>query len=238
MSNIILISLDCLLDTRIGTVSKINKDIANKLINSETYHIRDQDLFDGIDKELFRKLYKERDEETLTLSLMTNMIPLLKHLVFNIKKQSIVMPFNSNGEIVINTYPYKLSIGVIETICKAMSVWMQGIAPITYVNYSPKELTPAFCKNNYALMIMYDYDEWLEVNSELFLRTQIPDITLFAPSLYFVNKPTKEELNKLNLKNINPLQAIETLAKGIVSLELIDISFFSIINEKYKNIKL
>ena len=232
----ILVSLDCLLDTRLATVSKINLDIANKLLDGDDYHTRDQDVFVGIDKEYFKEVYKNRDIETLKKSSLTNIVPLLRHLVSKLKEQSIVRPFHDGGNIVVNMYPYKLTIDEQDEICAAIAVWMQGLAPVSLVNLSPTDLNPIYCKNNYALMIMYDYEEWLEVNAKLFLKTQIPEITMFVPAIYFVNKPTKEELDKMLRESMHPMKAIKTLAMGIISLEIIDVVFFSVLNKKYKDI--
>ena len=127
----ILVSLDCLLDTRLATVSKINLDIANKLLDGDDYHTRDQDVFVGIDKEYFKEVYKNRDIETLKKSSLTNIVPLLRHLVSKLKEQSIVRPFHDGGNIVVNMYPYKLTIDEQDEICAAIAVWMQGLAPVS-----------------------------------------------------------------------------------------------------------
>ena len=37
---------------------------------------------------------------------------------------------------------------------------------------------------------------------------------------------------------MHPMKAIKTLAKGIISLELIDSVFYSVINKKYEDLKL
>ena len=87
-------------------------------------------------------------------------------------------------------------------------------------------------------MVMYDYGEWLETNADLFLKTQIPDVSMFVPAIYFINKPSKEELDRMLRESMHPMKAIKTLAKGIISLELIDSVFYSVINKKYEDLKL
>ena len=235
--NNILISLDCLLDTRLGTLSRIDSAIVNLLLDDPSYHTRDQDVFTGVDREVYKTMYRKRDDVTLQHSMLTNIIPLLKHLVGKLKEQSVVRPFHDGGHLIINVYPYVLSKEIEETIGKALAVWMHGLASVSIVRYSPKELTPLHCKGSYSLMIMYDYEEWLEINAELFLRTQIPEVTLFVPAIYFTNKPTDEELKTLNGGKISPMKALELLAKGIVGLEIIDVMWFSILNKKYSGIK-
>lgn len=234
----ILVSLDSLLDTRLSTVALINKDIANNLLLSDDYYTRDEDVFEGIDKDVYRKLYADRNIVTLQNSLLTNMVPLLRHLVGKLKEQSIVRPFHDGARLAINTHPYKLTIEEQNEIGKAIAVWMHGIAPVNIVNLNNSELTPIHCKNNYSLMVMYDYGEWLETNADLFLKTQIPDVSMFVPAIYFINKPSKEELDRMLRESMHPMKAIKTLAKGIISLELIDSVFYSVINKKYEDLKL
>ena len=234
----ILVSLDCLLDTRLGTIAKIDKTIVERMLLTEDYHTRDTDIFEGVDRELYKDLYKNRDIETLENSLLTNIIPLLRHLALKLKEQSVTRPYGDGAKIVVNLYPYKLPKEIQIEIGKAIAVWLKGIAPVSFINMAPTSLTPYYCKNTFALMIMYDYEEWLEGNAGLFMKTQLTDVSMFVPAIYFNEKPSPAELEKFERETMHPFAAIEMLAKTMVGLEVIDVAFFSIFSEKFKDIKL
>ena len=225
------VSLDSLIDTRLGTISKIDKDLVSKILLDGKYHTRDEDVFEGIDKEVYNDLYKKRDVLTLANSLLTNMMPLLRHLIGKLNEQAIVSPYHEGGKVVVNLYPYKLTKEEQNEMGNAITAWIHDLAPVSFINYSPTELTPIYCKNTFSLMVMYDYQDWLEGNSELFLSTQMPEITMFVPAIYFVNKPSEEELERITRESMSPLNAIQTLAKGIIDLMLIDVTYFSIVSK-------
>jgi len=234
----ILVSLDCILDTRLGTLAKIDPNKVDEILLTEDYHTRDTDVFEGIDNELYKKLYKSRDTNTLANSMITNIMPLLRHLVSKLNEQAVVRPYSDGAKIIVNLYPYKLKKEEQIEIGKAVASWMQGMAPVSLINMSPTQLSPYYCKNTFALMLMYDYEEWLEGNAELFYKTQMPEISMFVPAIYFNDKPSDVELAKMQNESMSPFQAMESLAKTIIDLTLIDVAFFSIFSEKFKDIQL
>jgi len=228
----ILVSMDSLLDTRLGTIARIDTNVVNKLLLDGEYHTRDIDEFSGVDMETYRELYKNRNVETLANSILTNMMSLLRTMVLKLQEQSETTPVQKKINIVVNLYPYELNGEERTAVGAAILTHLPDTVKIEFVSISPRELTPIYCKNNFTVMIMYNYEEWLEVNAELFLVTQIPEITLFIPAIYFVKKPTPNELEKMIKESVHPMKALKTLAMGIITLEIIDISFYSIINEK------
>ncbi|EKD22610.1 MAG: hypothetical protein ACD_84C00038G0007 [uncultured bacterium] len=230
----IYVELDVLLDTRMGTLKRINSDLADKIALSETYHSREHDVFDGIDPTQFKEVYQNRDVLTLSMSLLTNAIPLIRHLISQLGEQAIARPFHDGGEVFLNYYPYQLSREDVDEIQKAMTIWMQGIAPVTLINIPPNNLTPSYCKENYSLMLMYEYASWIDMHAEEFAKVQIPDVTLFVPAIYFEKKPTEEELKGMVKESMHPMQAIEFLASTIIGLKLIDVMHFSILSKDQK----
>ena len=57
----VIIEIDCLLDTRLGTLAKFNPDLANAILTDtdNLYHERKTDDFPGISRETFYSLYHE-----------------------------------------------------------------------------------------------------------------------------------------------------------------------------------
>ena len=228
----IYIDLDALLDTRLGTLSLINKGIADKVLLSGNYHSRDEDVFEGIDKEVFKLAYSKRNTFTLANSMLTNIMAVVRKLVSGIKEQAIIRPFAEGAEVVINCFPYELSEDENIMIGKAVNSWLQDTAVIKIINCDKKEITPEHCKSNYSVLIMYDYGDWVNIHADAFARTQIPDILLLAPKIYFEKKPSEAELAEAIKDAMHPMKATEFLVSTVVELKLIDIKNFSIISDK------
>ena len=107
----VIIEIDCLLDTRLGTLAKFNPDLANAILTDteNLYHERKTDDFPGISRETFYSLYHDRDIETMFNSRPTNIIKFLiknhLELATNLRSQA------KNETLVyqINVFPYLLT---------------------------------------------------------------------------------------------------------------------------------
>lgn len=224
----IYVDLDSLLDTRIGTISKISDEAAlNVLLND--YHSREIDVFKDIDMGLYKELYAKRDIETLKRSYCTSMVKVIKDIAIGLNEQAIMRPFHEGAKITVNYYPYNLNSDEIEEFRKVITMWINGVSDVELITISTKDLTPLLCRNTYALLIMYDYDNWLNTHATSFAKTLMPETTLLGPALYFNKKPTEDELANAIKKHSHPFRATETLASALIGLELIDVKHFSIV---------
>lgn len=230
----IYIEYDALIDTRLGTLARINSDVAKSVLESGTYHTRLNNEFPGIDKTEFAEMYQKRDVDTLKMSIVTNAIRLLVDLVGTLAEQAIATPYHGGSKIVVNTYPYKLSAEEKDTIGLAIRGWIGNLAPVELVHIATKDLTPRYCKDTYTLMIVYDHQEWMTTHAQAFIETRLPEVTMYVPALYFENTPTTEELEKLYKEAAHPMIALEMLASPIIQLKVIDVSFFSILTSNKK----
>lgn len=228
----IYVPLDVLLDTRLGTLARIDDVAAANVIESGTYQTRQNDEFAGFDKVVFDQQYKDRDVETLKLSMVTEAIQFLRQLVAVLTEQAIVRPFHEGAKIVVNIYPYTLSQEEQVDIGRAIEAWMQGMAPVELVAIPTKDLTPAYCKDMYSLMMVYDYEEWLNVHAEAFVHTRLSEVTMYVPALYKVHTPSAEELERTVKEAAHPMRALELLASPLIDLKFIDVKFFSILTKK------
>lgn len=228
----VYVELDALLDTRLATLARMGEDVASKVLESGYLTRKSDDFsFAGVDKETYRTLYETRDENTLALSTVTNAIQLLKRLTSLLTEQAIVRPFHDGGKIVVNTFPYSdLTSEERDTLGKAIAAWTRNSAPIELVHIHPKDLTPQHCKNSYSAMIVYEYEDWLNMHTAAFEQCLLSDVTMFAPAIYFAGfVPTAEELEKITREADDPFRAMERLASPLINLQLIDVSTFSIL---------
>lgn len=225
-------SLDALLDTRLGTLDRIDNAIAEQVIASGTYQTRQNDVFEGVDKAVFDQAYHDRDVETLKRSIVTDAIQFLRQLVAALTEQAIVRPYHDGAKIVVNIYPYTLSQEEQEELGRAVTAWMQDMAPVEIVSIPTKDLTPTHCKATYSLMMVYEHEEWMNFHAEAFQHTRLPEVTMYVPALYFVHTPSAEELEKTVKEAAHPMRALEMLASPLIDLKFIDVKFFSILSKK------
>lgn len=226
----ILIELDCLLDTRLGTIRKMGVEHAERILNAD-YLVREIDEFDGIDNSAFKELYKARDVQTLQFSSITALVPRLKDLTTFLSELAFERPYFDGIDLAVNVYPYRLSKQELKDIGQCISAWTGGLVPVKLVNIKPEGLTPLVVKSQYAMMIMYDYGKWMEAHSAAFNETQqrCAEIHLVAPAMYFNEKPDEKTLKELLREAAHPWQATMMLVSPLVGLELIDAKYFSIV---------
>lgn len=229
MESRVYVDLDSLLDTRLGTIAKLDTEVLQETLLDLDYYTRRENIFKGIDKEVFDKAYAERDLETLSLSPATLMCRELGKLVVDIVTESHTQPTRGKVRVTVNVYPYSLSDEDKEMVQNCVTYYTGETVDVDVVSLFPELVTPQMLKDTYSLVIMYDYGDWLEKQSLNFAKQQVPDVTLLAPMVYFQNKPTEEDLKEFASED-EPFQVVEMLAKALISLELIDVRYWCSIN--------
>ena len=229
----IYVELDVLLDTRLGTIARLDDDAALKTLQSGGYHAREIDSFDFVDMNEYKALYAQRDADTLSKSMLTGAIPFLRDVTAALAEQAQIRPYHNGGKLVVNTHPYTstLSSGELDEIGRAIAARMHGHAPVELVDISPESLTPYHCKQSYAMMMVYDFGAWMEMHSDAFRTTRLPEVTLFSPRLYN-ERPREDELQIVTKELMHPMKAVELMASPIISLKLMDIKHFSVVTTK------
>jgi hypothetical protein len=229
----LLIGLDEIFDTRLGTIRRMGVEHAQRILTPE-YLVREIDEFEGIDNSAFKELYRARNVETLQVSTITAIVPRLKDWASFLSELAMARPYFDGIKLVVNVWPYHLSSDVLRDIGSCVSVWTGGLTPIELVNISPQDLTPAFVKEQFAAMFMYEYGSWMELHSAAFHETRLSEIHLIAPALYFNEKPDEKTLKELIREAAHPFQAAMMLARPLVGLEIVDTKYFSVVEAPNK----
>lgn len=227
----IYVELDVILDTRLGTVARISDDAALEVL-SKDYHTREDDVFESVDMRTYTDLYKNRNKETLALSRPSGALSHLCQLVMKLEGQAMTRPYHKGAKVVVNLFPYndltdeeKVEIG------KAISALLLHLAPVELTYIEPKDLTPKHCKQSYSVMMMYEYNDWMNMHAEAFKSTLLPEVMLLVPAIYFEGKPTPESLESITKEAAHPMRALELLASPLIELKVLDIKHFSIVTE-------
>ena len=228
----IYVDLDSILDARLGTLARLGEDIATKTLESGSYHSREVDSFPFADMEAYKTLYAQRDSTTLSKTMCTGVISLVKRLAGVLTEQAIDRPYHTGPKIVVNLFPYSESLTVEEKdeMHQAITVWLEGTsAEVELLSCSHESLTPELVvANNIAAMFMYHHEDWMNAQARAFEKTRLGDVTLFGPAIFSV-KPSDEQLAQTIKEAAHPFQALEMLASPLIHLQLIPASYFSIL---------
>lgn len=162
----ILIELDALIDTRLGTVRKLYPEVAEDLKMSKRYRMRRDDLLHRIDPRIdereYQLAYDGRDIETLDVSFSSLMIGYVHKLLA--KLQTVIdsnNPVIQDAQLVINTYPYRLSEDQVKMIAIATATAIGTTGVIDTVYRSPGEVTLDWLETNgFLAYILYDFNMW------------------------------------------------------------------------------
>lgn len=230
--DIVYVDLDALLDTRLGTLAVLNDIYAvNALENG--YLNRTRDEFPDVSYEVFKKAYEKRNVETLKHSTFTNVFVFLKSIIKSTFEAAV-----SNGNvrplrIQINTHPYDLVDEEKAAICQAVAARLREMVDVEVIGVPDNDLTPQHCKNNFAMMIRYEYEPWLKIHLKAFEHIKMPELSLIGPAIY-QSLPNEQEMAELKEKNIHPFMAAEFGLAPFVSLKLLDADVFSISTDVLK----
>lgn len=211
----ILVDFDMLVDTRLGTIARINPDCIEELLLSKKYEQRAADVFSRLvdnfnDKEYF-EAYKKRDIETLKLSYLTNYSLLLMFSVpKDIEKFRRLQTYNSYY-IDIDFGKYDLPQEVKEEYLNVLREALPLEVFVKGVSYNPSELSPAkLAENMYAEYVVYDFKSWVEtifypmISEKELERQRYPLLKVITPFL-FNPEMTEEQIKTiLNESEVPP----------------------------------
>ena len=234
--DVVYCALDVLLDTRMGTAVDLDPDCVDRLV-AAGYFTRKSDRYPGIDPDAWKERYQNRDKTILTKSLVSNGVVFVNMVLAQIKRDALKRPYTRGAKLVINLHPYSFDDDEQAVLKAVLEEWISpDIAPIEFITLSDESLTPDYCRQaNIAVMIMYEYNPWLNAQTEAFKTMGgkiLSDIILFAPMIYFMDEPTEAELREFGTDS--PFQCTEMMTSPIIGLQLIDVEWFSLYNGKKK----
>lgn len=226
----LLVDLDSILDTRLATICSFGEDLVVENLTIGYYN-RVADIFKGIDSDTYNERYKNRTKLILKNAFPTNIVNLLARFPLETMKASYSGPLNYTPVITVNIFPYKLNSDEINLISNIVRYITNEVCRIEIVNYEISELSPSFLKDNFDMVIMYDYISWMEIMSEnkKIINESCPSVTMIAPKVFFREPPSNiEEQNKV-------YDLVMATLNTVISLELYDIEFFCISRKVQKS---
>lgn len=223
------IELDCLLDTRLAQLYSYGEEYAEAALMNG-YLERLEDKFPNVDPEQFSLDYKNRTKTLLQHALMTPMVELVADFVNKTQLNYINSSLETTPKVVVNTYPYDLTIEEQKILLIGLYTHINPECPIEFIHESMEDITPSKVKSDYAVVVMYRYDRWLEHHSETgdFAKITCPDVALIAPRIFFHGLPDQETVGLAQSMKMDIFDMVETTCGLLIHLSLYPISFFSI----------
>lgn len=193
----IYIDLDSLFDVRMGILNTKNPELID--LNLPTFYKRKSDHFIGITDKEYEQLYDNRNEETLSKSLITNIVDVLIDMVIKLTESSLKGPIKKVPFITINEYPYKLKNETKKLILLSLAKLTKDSCDIFFINKDYNDLTPEFVKNNFQVLIMYDYGKWLNSFIKPNNKHSLINTTLIVPKISADGREIKDsEFDKIS----------------------------------------
>lgn len=230
----ILVTLDSLIDTRLGVIAQAFPDKVEKVL-TRNYYDRIQDRFNGIDPEVYADLWKKRDVETLKKSMMTNMTLLLGSFIKSATNE--VLGGNPPNALIfdINIHPYQLDEDERNDLLGVLEVHVGDAVEYNIISVPDEFLTPQHCKATYQVMVLYDFANWMRMHSGVFKEFRMPDVTIYAPQL-LEKLPTPAENQEMIDAKLDPFEASRLAASPAFAIRFLTMDMYSI-RDPVKDVK-
>ena len=222
----VYVSLDTLLDTRLGCLVENFKDKTPEYL--EDYKSRKYERFGNLSCTEFRRLYMKRSKSILANSTITGVQDLLTQIAVIQEKENASGPEPLRLILELNTYPFILTADEQAKIKRLLNqVTANSYSQVQVVCLSDKEIPPSHFKGNYTAIFMYGYSDWFLLHTSLnsFQKAIIPNISFIVPEVIFYDDKTEEEFaQKYPGKNI--FDVVEVVMAPFVGVTFYPIDHF------------
>jgi len=219
----IYVDIDALFDTRAATLNTFGLEQARVAIASG-YYDRLYDEFEGIDRASYLEAYQKRNVLTLKDAMVTPVARMIYLFAKQTLEALVASPYRRQPKVFLNVYPYQLEEETVRYIVAGLRAVTKNTIDVEVGYLTLEEITPRYVKQNYAVMVMYEYWNWLEVHAqnENLTQTQCPQVTLIGPRLV----KSKEAAQKLSGQDV--FTAIETYTGLFIKLQLYPVNVFCV----------
>lgn len=230
----IYFEIDTLFDTRLGTLRKLNSELADKEM-MEGYFSRERDEFKYFSREEFMEAYATRDLETLGLSNPTTFLMEINEHINIEAIKPMMAGVATQPMMFLNIYPYKFSPEALNEVVNSIRHLTSFKIGVKVLNTKPEGLTPHYVDENINAMFMYDWDRWINAHIHTLANGRLEDVYLYGSRIYpisteeamvQVNEMKEKLLNEgMVVKNNNEYDAfdqLEALARVFISLSFME----------------
>ncbi len=203
--SIAMVDLDLLLDTRVGTLFKINPEEA-KLILERGFRERISDTLDGysdvIGTDEYIAAYEDRDVSTLVLSrptrLLTEFVTEYRRLIFILSDNFTTL---NDCCLIVNIHPYDLTDAELVAIKESIEYYLGDEIPVRIAKFDINSTQLSYLDMRGITDYMtYDVEAWMFMQfgnaTKMEDFVSFPDITVWGSKFL----TDKNSLKNLHLK--------------------------------------
>lgn len=224
----VMIYLDAILDTVMGTIAKHDPKLAVKLLDSERYRTRVLDQFAHITHAQFNELYAKRDVDTLKHSVLSNVPFFLQRMIKDCMVHSTKVNMEQELHFIVNTWPYDFDEAMNEMLKTCIRYHTFDTSTVTVVSISDAELVPQFVREELDIIIRYQYKDWLYMHREAFERNLCPHVTLVAPQIFQNGMIDHEGMLVCKRIGKSPFELAEEACANMIRLKIMPTSLFCV----------
>ena len=228
----IYVDLDALFDTRVAVLETFGTEAMEQAV-VRGYYYRVYDEFEGISTEQFKERYLNRDASILKKALVTPVARLIHLFGKQTLSAYIGSPYQRQPKVVLNTFPYKLSLSDDRALIAGLRAVTKNLLDIEIIHHPLEQITPTHVRQTYASMVMYSYWEWLDVHSlnRNLVESKCQQVALIGPRLV----KSKEAAKKLEGQDV--FTAIETYTGLFIKLQLYPANVFCVDMDRLNELK-
>lgn len=231
-----LLSVDVLLDTRLGVIANLSQEAAKVLVSNDNYWERDYDDWEKltgglITNEAFKEAYANRggvnSAQTLNASFETGLSPFLYQML---AEADINMMDGMTSEadevgLAINVYPYVMTVEERATLVDIIQTKYGTNLNVKLVDYTMEELTVECLADEFGGMVIYEFAEWFKHHHVAIVGSLLPDFNVIHPKL-FDRDPTELTIEEKR----SDFFRFRLATQHNMDINFIDARYFSLIN--------
>lgn len=226
------ISLDSIIDTRLGTLIKLSPEFAYQVSTHPTYYTRQEDLFQTeafgqLSKARFQQLFQTYRDDIIRGAVMTKIFVFLRELCTVLVNQAVATPYFGEVELEVNLHPFQFTEPEIDALIKAISHHLGHLFSVSVVSLSPAQLTPDYVQQNHVALILYDPKPWLDTHHRTLQKGHLKDLVLYTPALNHIRALTEEEQATLKERNMDVFQVFTLVMAPFISMQFLPVALFS-----------
>lgn len=218
----IYVSLDELLDTRLGLIQTIKPELVERYLGDDiaryTLRMHDSVIWNdlGLDEVGWYSLWEQRGYfDVLPNSVVTRIPALINSILkeYQASNEHAIGDWDIRLDINLHPYPFTdEEQTMLETI---LSELMPGVTQMNFIRKGVKQLTPKDIKARYDYIIMYSFQYWSMIHAEELKNLLMPQCHFFVPRL-FVQIPPDELFEKDKvLKHVVELDPFKLMESAI-----------------------
>ena len=234
----IIMPLDVILDTHMGTAALINSKAPLEILENDYVKRESNDLWkltDYFTKEEFIDRYKKRDIMTLKSSVLSN----ISKYALNMIQTKLAESTDRGGElrvtVIINVFPYVINKELETYLCAVVHRLFLALTYVEIRDLSMEDLRVEYLKNNNILsLFLNDFNDWIKIHFNELEQNPFPRLEIYAP-MFCNDLKTKIEESIINgemdeelVKEMSPFRATEIALARHVSINYLPAEFFSI----------